>query len=250
MKIILNIATHGDERIGEKVAKEIKKLNISKEILIVQVANKKAFALKKRFIDQDLNRSFPGKEIGNYEERRANELSPIIKSADVVIDIHSTTSGSKDTIIVTKINKKILECIKSIQPKYVLIMNATKNNSLISKAKMGIAFEYGRDGDELAIRKTVIGIKRLLSHFGIIHYGSKKTNTNINCFDVVSTIPKISGAKLIKKVKNYHLIKKGEPYAIDGNKKILAKDDFYPILFGERKYTDIFGFKGKKIKIL
>jgi succinylglutamate desuccinylase len=63
MKIILNILTHGNERIGLKVAREIEKLNIDKNILSVQIANKKAFEFKKNFIDQDLNRSFPGKKM-------------------------------------------------------------------------------------------------------------------------------------------------------------------------------------------
>ena len=66
MKIILNIATHGDEYIGFKVTTEIRKLNIDKNILEVQIANEKAFALKTRYLDQDLNRSFPGKQDGNY----------------------------------------------------------------------------------------------------------------------------------------------------------------------------------------
>ncbi|MFZ2390467.1 MAG: succinylglutamate desuccinylase/aspartoacylase family protein, partial [Minisyncoccales bacterium] len=207
---------------------------------------RRAFELNKRYIDQDLNRSFPGKKNGNYEEKLAYKLLPIIKSADVVLDIHSTTSESKDAIIVTKLNNKILKCINSIQPKNVLIMNATKNNALISQAKIGIAFEYGKDDDSVAIKKTFEGIKKLLNYLKIINLKYKKTNKIINYFNVTSVVPKPKGYKLIKKIKNYKLIKKGSVYAINKNKKILATEDFYPILFGEKKYENIFGFKGKK----
>ena len=106
MKILLNIATHGDETIGHAVAKEIQKLKITKGKVIIHVANEKAYKLKKRFVDQDLNRSFPGNVEGNHEQRLAVNILPIVKSADLVIDIHSTTSELKDALIVTKQNKK------------------------------------------------------------------------------------------------------------------------------------------------
>ena len=247
MKIILNVATHGDEKIGYRVAKEIEKLPIDKNILVVQVANRNAFKLNKRYIDQDLNRSFPGKKQGNYEQRVAYKLSPIIKLADIVIDIHSTTSDLKDALIVTKLNKKTREYIKVIQPKYVLVMRATKNNALISQAKVGIAFEYGKDKDPVTLKKTILGIKKLLKHLRIIDFPFSRNNVTTNYFDVVSTVPKSKGYKLLASVKNYRLIKKGQVYARSKDEPLVADEDFYPILFGQENYENIFGFKGKKI---
>ena len=249
MKIILNIATHGNERIGQKVAKELDKLNIDKNTLIVQIANERAFKLHKRFIDQDLNRSFPGKKIGNYEEKRAYELSPIIKSADIVIDIHSTTSALKNAFIVTDLNAKTLEYVDIINPKYVLIMNATKDNALISQAKVGIAFEYGKDNDPIVLKKIVLGIKRLLKHLKIINVRLPSNRSSTDFFNVTSAVKKPKGYKLLKKIKNYKLVSRGEVYAIKKNLKLVAEENFYPIIFGEKNYRDIFGFKGVKIKV-
>src|SRR3989344_3478812 len=128
----------------------------------------------------------------------------LIKSADIVIDIHSTTSELRDALIVTKLNNKIKEYVYIISPKYLLVMNATKKTVLISHAKIGLAFEYGKDND-----------------------------------------PK--GAILDKKIKNYTLVKKNQIYAFIKNKKIKAAEDFYPILFGNKNYKNIFGFAGKKL---
>lgn len=246
MKIILNIGTHGNERIGLRVAKEIEKLNINKNTLIIQTANEKAFKLNKRCIDQDLNRSFPGKKDGNYEERRAYELTPIIKSVDIVIDIHSTTSNLKDAFIVTKLDKKTREYVEVIEPKYVLNMKATKDTALISQAKVGIAFEYGKDNDPAVIRKITLGIMRLLEYLKIINTNLPKNKIITKYFDVISTVTKPKGYKLLKKIKNYKLIKKGEIFAKKGNIGLVAKEDFYPVIFGEKNYKDIFGFMGKK----
>ena len=247
MKIILNIGTHGNERIGLKVAKELEKLNIDKNTLIIQIANKKALRLGKRCIDQDLNRSFPGKKDGNYEEKLAYELSPIIKSADIVVDIHSTTSALKDAFIVTKLDKETLKYVKVIQPKYVLIMKATKDTALISQAKVGIAFEYGKDNDPAVIRKIVLGIKKLLKYLSIIKVKLPTSKVVTRYFDVGSTTMKPKGYRLLKKIRNYKLVSKEEVYAKKGNTELRATEDFYPIIFGEKNYKDIFGFKGKRL---
>lgn len=247
MKILLNIATHGDETIGHSVAKEIQKLKITKGEVIVHVANEKAYKLKKRFVDQDLNRSFPGDTHGNHEQKLAAEILPRIKEADLVIDIHSTTSQLKDALIVTKLDKKTRKLVEVINPRYLLYMKVTKNNALISNAKIGIAFEYGKDKDPRAINKTTLDIKKLLSHLGMIDKKFKTSQFQTDFFEVYTTAPKPNGAKLMKSVKNYKLIKKGYVYAVFGKEQIVAKNDFYPILFGEKKYEDIFGFMARKI---
>jgi len=250
MKILLNILTHGDERIGLKVVKEIRKLNINKDILVVQIGNRRAFESRKRFIDQDLNRSFPGKKNGNHEERLAYKLLPIIKLANIVIDIHSTKSELRDTVIVTKLDKNTLGCIKSIQPKYVLVMNVKKDNALISQAKIGLAFEYGKDYDPNALKKIVVDIKKLFCYLGLIDVKLLGPKTTIQYFNVISEVNKLKGYKLLKGIKNYKLVHKCEAFATNGKNYLVAEENFYPILFGGRNYKTIFGFKGKRMKPL
>lgn len=246
MKVILNIATHGDETIGNSVAKKLKNLKLKIGTLSIQIANPVAYRRRKRFIDQDLNRSFPGKANGNHEQKLAFKLLPIIKSADIVIDIHSTTSDLKDALIVTKSDSKTLACVKVINPKYFLKMSVTKDNALISNAKVGIAFEFGRDRDIKTINKTVLGIKRLLSHLKMLSNKTLKIHpvkTKIIFFDVKKIVEKPKGALLKRSIRNYHLVKKGSVYAYDSSgREIKAERDFYPILFGEKNYKDYFGF--------
>ncbi len=246
MKIILNYGTHGSERVGLYVAREIKKLKIDKKILTIQLANPKAFKLKKRFIDQDLNRSFPGKPRGNHEQRLAYKLSPAIRAADVFIDIHSTTSGLRDAAIVTKLDAATKRCLEAIGPKYVLLMNATKDNCTLSPAKIGISFEYGNDS-AATTKSVVVGIKRLLAHLGVIKIKLPAHPAAIEYFDIPSTVKKPAGFRLAKGIKNYQLVRAGQIYATDGKRTLKAKTDFYPILFGENTYTEYFGFKGKKL---
>jgi succinylglutamate desuccinylase len=247
MKIILNILTHGDENIGLKVAKELKKLNIDEKVFCVQIANEKAAQLGKRFINQDLNRSFPGKNNGNYEQRLARKLLSVIKSADIVLDIHSTTSNLKDALIVTKLNKETLKYIKIIQPKYALLMNITKENALIAGAKIGLAFEYGKDKDAKVVKKIVQDIKKVLASVNLINFKYSKSKNATKFFSIDSEFKKEKGDKLFHGIKNYQLVRKGEIVAKRGDEFLFAQKDFYPVLFGENNYNDIFGFQGKFI---
>ncbi len=249
MKVILNILTHGDETVGLKVAKEIQKLRITKGELIVHRANKLAYTRRKRFIDQDLNRSFPGDAKGNHEQRLAHKIFPLIKSADIVIDIHSTTSGLKDALIVTRVNKAVREYVEVIAPRYLLYMRATRNNALMSEAKVGIAFEYGSNADKEALREINNGIKRLLSHLGMIEEKTPKKKRKVTWLDVYSMVSKKEGAKLLKSVKNYKLIMKGTAYGSFKGEDIRAAQDFYPILFGEKNYNDMFGFAARPYQV-
>ncbi len=245
MKIILNILTHGNELIGLKVALELKKLKID-NILKVNIANKKAYKRKVRFIDQDLNRSFPGNENGNYEEKLAAKMLPKIKEADIVFDIHSTTSNLKDAVIITKLDKETQELLDVISPKYVLYMAGNKDNALISNAKIGIAFEYGNDNNSKVLIKIVNDIKKVLAHFKLIEEVSViKRKTRY--FKIDKEVKKPEGYTLLASIKNYQLVKKGDKFAQLNKEYLVADEDFYPILFGDNNYHDIFGFKGIKI---
>jgi succinylglutamate desuccinylase len=249
MKIILNILTHGNETIGLAVAKELKKNKIIHGTLLVHTANELAYKRKVRFIDEDLNRAFPGNPKGNHEQRLAYKILPRIMSADIVIDIHSTKSDLKDALIITTLNNKTRKLIEVINPKYVLLMSATKKNALISNAKVGIAFEYGKNGDKLALQKIVRDIERLLSRLKMISKTCKAGRSKTKWFDVHSTVPKTSKAKVLPSIQNYKLVKKNSVYAVAGKEKIKATEDFYPILFGSGKtYKDIFGFAGTIMK--
>lgn len=247
MKIVLNILTHGNELIGLKVASELQKLNIANDILKVHIANKEAYKKGVRFIDKDLNRSFPGNIKGNYEEKLAIKISPIIKNADIVLDIHSTTSGLQDAVIITKLDRETQKYLDIISPKYVLLMAGNKSDALISQAKVGLAFEYGNENNPKVVTKIINDIKTLLAALGLIE-DVKSLKRKTNYFKIEKEVLKPIGYKLLPTIKNFKLIKKGEKFAKLNDNYLKAKKDFYPILFGEENYETIFGFEGIKIK--
>lgn len=246
-KILLNILTHGDEFVGLKVADEIRRMHpsIIGNGLDIQIANERAYKESKRFVDQDLNRVFPGNPDGSCEEKRAHELKSIIASYDMVIDVHSTESGSGDMVIVTKFDNTTKKLLGALSPKYVLYMNMLPDRSLISCAQIGIALEMGSEKDDLTCTKTVKGIECLMSHVGLIdHKDSFGFATEY--FEVFTQVEKPQGAVLETYVKNFVLIRRGEAFArkSDGS-SIIAEFDFCPVIFGSTNYETIFGFAAR-----
>ncbi len=109
-KFILITATHGDEKLGVDVMKELEKeLSPNDFNFDWIIGNPKAYRKGVRFIDTDLNRAAPGNVASNlYEEVRAAELIKLSSKYEFVLDIHSTVS---DSGIVTIIPYPTLENI-------------------------------------------------------------------------------------------------------------------------------------------
>lgn len=244
---------HGDESIGKKVIetihKTIQKSNLMKGTLKTVIANPIALQNKKRFIDADLNRCFPGKRNGNCEERRAFELRGELKQADFVIDIHSTTTDTKDLAIIKKQTPKIKALLRRINPKHVALMpKGIGDGSLINHCSAGVSFEYGPHGSMYTYRRCLQDIIRVLFRLRMIKYDSKRRNFKTAYFRVCGTVRKPKGIRMRKNIKNFELVRKGEILGRMKNKSIKAEENFYPVLFGPKAYKDIMGFKARKIK--
>ncbi len=252
--IFVNGCTHGHEKIGKFVIDELKKIKIKKGTLLTNIGNEKAFEKDVAFLESDLNRVFPGNKNGTYEEKIAYFMGPVIKKTDIVFDIHSTTttvSENEAMVIVTKLDKKTLEYINIINPPRVLVMKYKNNNALISQAKVGLAFEYGNDTSEITLENTVNGIRKILSYLGMIDFNvdtKKVTALQTQFYEISDVLKKNNGYKLCDGISNFSLVKKDNKIATNGKDFVFATEDFYPILFGENRYVDIFGFIGKKIE--
>lgn len=238
---------HGDELVGKKIILQLRKMKIKKGTLITIIANEKAMKEKKRFIDQDLNRSFPGKLNGNYEERLAHNILKITKRADFVIDIHSTTTDVKNLAIITKKDKDTLDLAYSIEPRRIILMKKEiAKKSFINHCKVGVSLEYGKNYSSATYDNTFNSIMLLLEKEKVVDDKKRKSKSKckkIDYYKMKGVAKKTRKDVLMKNVKNFKLIKKGDVFAMRNGKKLIAKDDFYPVLFGERSYDNIFGFK-------
>lgn len=106
MKILVIGAMHGNEPLGPEVVRLFRERPAANVDTVI--ANEQALKKDVRFIEQDLNRSFPGKADGNLEEKRAKELFELCKQYDLVFDFHNTKAPGNDCGFVGETAKPIL----------------------------------------------------------------------------------------------------------------------------------------------
>ena len=95
MKILVIGGMHGNEPLGPSVVALFQQKPL-KNIDVV-LANQPAIRQNRRFVQQDLNRSFPGNAGSKaYEPRRAAELLQLSKKYDLVLDFHNTHCPEND----------------------------------------------------------------------------------------------------------------------------------------------------------
>lgn len=253
-RILINVCSHGNETIGLEVADHISTLPVVNGSVTVHVANTLAVEKGARFIETDLNRSFPGSTAGSYEEQIAHHMMEYISYFDYLIDIHSTVSGMENCLIVEDDSDQIQSMISVCSnAQTVLHMSATKGASIFTatllpdKVIPAIAFEYG-DNSEDTVKRTTVDIVHILTRLGVFSGIAPVSEFKPEQFECYEVYPKSETDTVRDDIINYSLVHKGQPIGVtQEGKDILSDSDFYPVLFGEKNYKTIFGFKARKV---
>ena len=131
--------------------------------------------------------------------------------------------------------------------KIALMKKDIAGKSLIGYCKTAVSLEYGKDNSRATYKNTFSSIISFLEKEKMIDAKNKKREQRkIDFYEIKGVAKKEKNDVLKKNIKNFKLIKKGEIFAIRNNKGMVSKENFYPILFGEEAYGDIFGFKATK----
>jgi len=233
MKTAIVYCLHGNEPCGMEVAKRLP------SHINTFIGNKKALNNKKRFIDCDLNRIFPGNKFGNHEEKLAHQLVRKLKYFDFVIDIHSSSNSCPLFGIITKPNKKKIKLAKKMRLKKLVIMPEcfASGKALIDFVKCGISLEIGPHNRRENVRELEEAICNLTN--------KRKKIKDIEILKVISVIEKKSLGKIL--INNFKKVKKGD-ILIKGKNNQITNFNFIPILVNEKSYKNILCLACIKIK--
>ena len=214
---------HGDEVFGFKVFRYLHK-NISDfPGLKIILANEAALRARKRFIRQDLNRVFPGKSRGVYEEVLASQIMKEIGQTKYLLDIHTTTADIKMTPIVANFNKKIKKIINLSNSEEVAKMKrAFTKKSLIGQFDNAVSLEFN---NYYARQKGVLG--QVVQMVRGLLVDEKKSKKQRKVFFVNNVITKEEPVPT--NVKNF-----------------IKYKNVYPFLLREKAYKNINGFSARR----
>lgn len=232
---------HGDEPAGKKAIKKIlneEDLDYKKGVKFI-IGNEKALKSDKRYIDSDLNRSFPGNpNSSKHEEKLAAKILEEVEGTKV-LDLHTTHSYPKPFATIKDENDSTYKLLKATGVK-----NAVKfsdDNGTMTDHVNGVLVETGYQKTEQAAENAVKTIKNFLGYFNAIDYSHEEKE--VETFEQTDTVE----GDWEFTARNFEKVGKGEIYAQNGSKELKAEECFYPVLMSTNGYEDKLGFKAKKL---
>lgn len=231
-KTLIITETHGDEKIGTNVIREIKKTTRTNFDWVI--GNEKASKINKRFINFDMNRIAPGNiRSKNYEEKRAAEIISISKQYDFVIDIHGASSKSGIFIIITNPKIENILLALTIPIKNIVIWKSkNENNGPITKfVDCGLEIECGPKESKTSENELERIIKKINKNKIDLNQVNFKEKNIFNVY-----------GKLLTNRNNKNLKLK------DFRKTKLKNETFFPLLSG--CYPRINCYKMEKVDLV
>ncbi len=236
-------SVHGDEPCGKKAIERFlsKGWNVKIPVKFV-IANEKALEKDTRFIDTDLNRSFPGNpESGLYEERLAAEINAEIKGTKL-LDIHSTRSQPVPFTNFSELDDTVISMVRSTG-----VPNAVRfpeSSGTTRTCAEGVIVEVGPQGTEEAAEMAYEILVNFLASEGVIDAEFERSDPEF--YEYIEDVPG-KGYEFLG--RNFELVEKGEVFARKDGEELRAGESFYPVLMSTNGYEDIIGLKAKSIEI-
>ncbi|WP_435194001.1 succinylglutamate desuccinylase [Natronomonas sp. EA1] len=231
---------HGDEPCGPHAVEALLEmgLEVEKPVKLV-IANEEALAAGTRYLDEDLNRAFPGDEDADtHEGRLAHAVARELRGC-TVLSLHSTQSYAKPFALVDAVSG----ADRSLVP--YLSVDALVETAHFSKGRLieivdVIEVECGLQGSAGAKENAVELCLEFLRATGALP--GRPEPTEVPVFRLARKIAKPVPAEYEVFVENFERVAAGERFAVADDEAFAAEEPFYPILLSAYGYEDVFGY--------
>lgn len=218
---------HGNENAGSQAIVDLyrvlKDMPLKGRILLLPVANPRAFAVNHRFtpIDElNLNREFPGNPKGNYTQQLAHAIAAeFLDKIDVHLDLHSGTDRPtvdyvyiwNDEPLSRAFGSKVL--YRPVQGKDGTVFSGTTKS--VTLDKRGIPVVVVELGGGIVdqgpyVDRTVAGLLNMLRHLGVISGDVKQNPKQVVVNEIAGIRPTQAGWLEPLAPANGELIKGGQ----------------------------------------
>lgn len=272
-------SVHGDEPTGVRAIHRVVEATPAFERAVqFLVANPPAAVAHRRYLDADMNRSFPGDEDADARERRlAAELLSMTEGRDV-LSIHTTHATPDPIAFVTSGHPRSIELASRLPLDYVVNERPVVDSAYTSAAGV-VSVEAGKPEHHDATEKAVTLIRAFLRVTGAVGADGaadatggaagtasgdrtvatngaptaesgpdRATGTGPTFYTIYDTVEKPPGDDTYELlVENFERIEAGEAYARAGDETFVADEPFVPVLLSEAGYPEIFGYKGRQV---
>ena len=263
--------THGNELTGIYLVKKFQQfphlLHRQSFECITLLANPEAIAANRRYIDHDLNRCFANEDLANllltdYEDRRAKEIAAQLvpksqPSADVIIDLHSTTANMGLTILPSSkhpFNLQLAAYLTELNPSVRVCWTGKSNQMLRSLSALGCTIEVGAIAQGVLnadyLQKTEMLIHAILDYLDALNQNKPlPIPSKLTLYEAISSVdyPRNSLGELQAAIhphlqfKDYEPLRNGEPMFLNFTGESIpyqGESIVYPVFINEAAYYE------------
>ncbi|WP_458185651.1 succinylglutamate desuccinylase [Haladaptatus sp. NG-WS-4] len=232
---------HGDESCGRAAIERVLAENgaFHRPVRFV-LANEQAMEKNVRFVDEDLNRAFPGDADGpTHESRLAARLLPKLRDCGV-LDIHSTHSHPAPFALVSRLNERTKRLVRATGVERVVDISYVAGG-LVDHVE-GVAVECGLHGSERAAANAEHVLRNFLGATGALDTLSETGTPELyRVFDAVT------GRDYEFVGENFVRVENGAVFARIDGETLRADRPFYPVLMSTDGYDDLVGFRAERV---
>ena len=209
------------------------------------VANPPAAVAHRRYLDEDMNRVFPGDPDADARERRL--AAHLLAETDgcTILSIHTTHATPEPVAFITSGHPRALEVAAQLPIDYV-VNERPIVDSAFSSADGVISVEAGKPENADAIENAAAIILAFLRVTGAIDEPST-TDSNTEYYTTYDTVEKPRADSYELLVENFERVEAGTVYAKAAGEALVADESFVPVLISETGYDDIFGYRGRTV---
>ena len=244
---------HGDEPCGPHAVERLltADLDLRRPVKLV-VANEKAIEADVRFLDEDLNRAFPGDpNADTHEGRLAHRLMAELEGC-TVLALHSTQSTAEPFAVCRTVDEIARAVVPHLDVDKLLQTDALAAGRLILHPHT-LEVECGLQGTEAAAenahrlsREFLSATGALASPDGVESAADGGAARDVAVFDLLDAIPKPPAEEYEVFVENFAEVDIGERFAAADGDTFTADESFYPALMSAYGYADLFGYAAER----
>ena len=246
-------AIHGDEPCGVRAVERLlaDRPTVERPVKLV-VANEKALAHDVRYVDEDLNRAFPGDaDADAHEARLASDLARELRDC-TTLSLHSTQSHAEPFALVDTVGA-VARSLCPFLPVSVLVETGEQSNGRLIEYPHTVEVECGRQGSERAAENAVELVYGFLKGTGALADDepvSGDDRDDVTVYSLGDPVPKRRADEYDVFVENFERVDTGDAFAAADGERLVAADAFYPILMSPYGYENVFGYRGERVGVL
>jgi predicted deacylase len=244
-KLAIVAGIHGDEPSGVQALRRLRNdpPTVDRPVKCI-VANEEALERGVRFVDEDLNRVFPGDpDADTHEGRLAAKLLDELDGA-LTLSLHSTQSHPEPFALVAEVTSE-LRPICARLPVEAVVESGEFTDGRLLQSVPTIEVECGLQGSDEATANATRVIDAFLAATGAS--GEPLPQRELPVLRLRRRIPKDPTGEHAVHVENLGPVEAGEAYATVDEQPAVAEDAFYPVLMSANGYEHIFGYEADRV---